>query len=147
MQDVPFGNYTCLTYFAFLLAKLWEQAEVLRRQLATTDQSGAALQKAEVMMLHATMGCIFAEQVAVEGGARYQLGWLLTGLEEPPWNTTQSHRPRPGALPHGKLVEAQWVAAQLAFMKDLDVMQERLRKQGGGGGGGGGQPKKEEERR
>ncbi len=63
------------------------------------------------------------------GGSRYQLGWLLTGLEEPPFAATQQRKPQAGGTPHGRLVEAQWVAAQLAYLKDLDVMQERLRKQ------------------
>lgn len=53
----------------------------------------------------------------------------MTGLEEPPFASTQAHRPRPGALPHGRLVEPQWVAANLAYLRDLDLMQERMRRQ------------------
>ena len=53
----------------------------------------------------------------------------VNNAEEPPFATTSQRKPCAGAAPHGKLVEAQWVAAQLAYLKDLDVMQERLRKQ------------------
>ena len=93
------------------------------------------------------LGAVFAEQVSVEGGSRYQLGWLLTGLEEPPFATTSQRKPHPGGAPHGRLVEAQWVAAQLAYLKDLDVMQERLKKQKAAEpspGKGGGKAAKEE---
>jgi len=44
---------------------------------------------------------------------------------------TSQRKPTAGQTPHGKLVEAQWVAAQLAYLRDLDLMQERLRKQRG----------------
>ena len=44
------------------------------------------------------------------------------------------------------MVEPQWVAAQLAYLKDLDVMQERLKKQKATepAGKGGGKDKKKE---
>ena len=54
---------------------------------------------------------------------------MLTGLEEPPFSTVQQRKPRPGSAPHGKLVEPSWVAAQLAYLKDLDTMAERMKRQ------------------
>ena len=145
-HHVAFGNYSCLTYFAFLLARLWEDSELLRIALTTTPGSEEVLRRADLFQMDVALGAVFAEQVSVEGGSRYQLGWLLTGLEEPPFATTSQRKPHPGVAPHGKLVEPQWVAAQLAYLKDLDVMQERLKKQKATepGGKGGGKDKKEE---
>jgi hypothetical protein len=135
-QHVALGSYNCLTYFSFLLARLWEDAEHLRAAMSADPSSAEAQRRAELLHMDIALGAVFAEQVSVEGGARYQLGWLLTGLEEPPFATTSQRKPKPGQSPHGRLVEAQWVAAQLAYLKDLDVMQERLRKQRGPEGPG-----------
>ena len=123
------GSYRCLTYFSFLLARLWEDGELLRQAFALDPGSADTARRMELLHMDVALGAVFAEQVSVEGGSRYQLGWLLTGLEEPPFATTQQRKPQAGGTPHGRLVEAQWVAAQLAYLKDLDVMQERLRKQ------------------
>jgi hypothetical protein len=130
-RQVPLGNYVGLTYMSFLLAKLWQQAEVLDAALSQAHVPEEVTRAAARLHMDIGLGCTFAEQVAVEGGARYQLGWLLTGMEEPPFSAVQQNKPRPGTLPHGKLVEAQWVAAQLAYLKDLDVMFDRMKKQSG----------------
>ena len=134
-----------LTYFSLLLAKIWERGEEVRRLTEGPDIPPEVAQAAARMQMDVGLGCCFAEQVATEGGARHQLGWLLTGLEEPPFSTTQQNKPRAGGAPHGKLVDPQWIAAQLAHLKDLDVMTERMKKQphSGGGGGGKGDPKGE----
>lgn len=130
-ESVPLGTYTGLTYSSFLLAKLWEEAEETAAALARSPGTAPEVVRAfERLHLSVGLGCVYAEQVATEGGSRYQLAWLLTGLEEPPFAMTQLHKPRPGALPHGRLVEPQWVAAQLAYLRDLDLMQERMRRQG-----------------
>ena len=78
------------------------------------------------------LGHVFVEQVATEGGSRYKMGWLLTGLEEPPFAQTTANKPRPGDRPHGRLAEPAWVAAQLAYLRDMDLMQERLNRRGPG---------------
>ena len=143
-REVPLGPFSCLTYFSFLLAKLWEEGELLTRAAEGADgvTTGVRDRMASLHML-ISLGCVFAEQVAAEGGTKYQVGWLLTGLEEPPFATTSLHKHRPGGPPHGKLVEPTWFAAQLAYLRDLEVMTERLNKKppgqpkGGGGKNGG----------
>jgi hypothetical protein len=129
-REVPLGNFNCLTYMAFMLAKIWEQGEHLRRELVISEGSTASMKKFDSMLMTVSLGCVFAEQVAVEGGTQYQLGWLMTGLEEPPFAQTSLHKPKQGGPPHGKFPEAQWIAAQLAYLRDLDVMSERVKKRG-----------------
>lgn len=145
IREVPFGNYVCLTYFGFLLAHIWEQAEEVGALAQNADLPADLSRKIDELRMSVALGNVFTEQVATEGGAKYQLGWLLTNLQEPPFGTTTQHRPRPGTAPHGRLVEAQWVAAQLAYLRDLDLMNERIRKQapphGPQGDGGGGKDK------
>ena len=130
-HHVALGNYNCLTYFSFLLARLWEDSERLWVAMTTDPSLAESQRRVELLHMDIALGSVFAEQVSVEGGAKFQLGWLLTGLEEPPFAMTSQRKPKAGQTPHGKLVEAQWVAAQLAYLRDLDLMQERLRKQRG----------------
>ena len=136
-QHVALGSFNCLTYFSFLLARLWEDAEQLSAAFVADPSSPATLRQAEMLHMDIALGSVFAEQVSVEGGSKYQLGWLLTGLEEPPFATTSQRKLQPGRVPHGRLVEAQWVAAQLAYLKGLDVVNERMKKQRGGDPGKG----------
>ena len=136
-RDVPLGSFTCLTYFSFLLAKLWEQGELLTQAAANAGGEPTEMRD-RIASLQAliSLGCVFADQVAAQGGLDYQVGWLLTGLEEPPFATTTLHKPRPNGPPHGRLVEPTWFAAQLAYLQDLKLMTERLKqkppKKGGG---------------
>ena len=103
-----------LTYFAFATAQLWEAAE--RDDLASL--------KAQVALL-----AVYLEQVAVDGG-RHQLGWLLTGMPNPPFQLVQSHAQRQED-PVGFLGDPRWVAANLAYLKDVDYLEGRTRLVGG----------------
>lgn len=128
IRDVPLGNFLCLTYFSFLCAKMWEEAEAVASELDGSETDPKLVHLFDLLHMTIGLSCAFAEQVAVEGGNRYQLGWLITNQEDPPFSVTQQHKSRPGSVPHGKLVEPAWIAAQLAYLKDLDVMAERIRK-------------------
>lgn len=67
---VPFGSYMGLTYYGFLVAKLWEEAEEIAAALAGAPETSPELKKAfERLHLTVGLGCVFAEQVATEGGA------------------------------------------------------------------------------
>ncbi len=46
----------------------------------------------------------------------------------------EQRKPFPGARQHGRLVEAHWLAAQLAYLRDLDMMTERMNTKGKGKG-------------
>ena len=57
---------------------------------------------------------LYLEQVAVDGG-RHQLGWLLTGMPNPPFQLVQAHSQRAQEDPVGFLGDPRWVAANLAY--------------------------------
>ena len=113
-NKVPLGSMRGLTYFAFATAQLWEAAE--RDDLASL--------KAQVALL-----AVYLEQVAVDGG-RHQLGWLLTGMPNPPFQLVQSHAQRQED-PVGFLGDPRWVAANLAYLKDVDYLESRTKLVGG----------------
>ena len=111
-ETVPLGTYKTLTYFSFLLAEMWEAAE--------------RGQAAEMISLLA-LGLVFAEQVANEQG-HTRLGWLLTGRQDPPFAQVEQRRaPRP-EVPHGMLADPRWIAANLAYLRDSDLISERTNK-------------------
>ena len=110
-NKVPLGSMRGLTYFAFATAQLWEAAE--RDDLAAL--------KAQVALL-----AVYLEQVAVDGG-RHQLGWLLTGLPNPPFQLVQAHSQRAQEDPVGFLGDPRWVAANLAYLKDVDYLESRTK--------------------
>ena len=114
VESVPFGDKKCLAYFAFILARCHQFAVEGKQDdlRATVD-----------------LGCLFAEQVAVQGGTDYALAWSMTGIEEPPWTTLEAHRPRPlghsSALPHAMLADPTWVATNLQHLTDLGALADR----------------------
>ena len=110
-NKVPLGSMRGLTYFAFDTAQLWEAAE--RDDLAAL--------KAQVALL-----AVYLEQVAVDGG-RHQLGWLLTGMPNPPFQLVQAHSQRTQEDPVGFLGDPRWVAANLAYFKDVDYLESRAK--------------------
>ena len=110
-NKVPLGSMRSLTYFAFATAQFWEAAE--RDDLAAL--------KAQVALL-----AVYLEQVAVDGG-RHQLGWLLTGVPNPPLQLVQAHSQRAQEDPVGFLGHPRWVAANLAYFKDVDYLESRTK--------------------
>ena len=114
---VPFGNARLLTYMGFLGATMWEAAE-----------------RQEHEKLHMLTGlmCLFVEQTAVEGGSSYNLGWALTGLEEPPFATTELRKPKSltnqltsGLHPHAALAEPGWLVMNLAYLADWEAVAKK----------------------
>lgn len=69
---------------------------------------------------------MMAEQVCLEGG-RTTMGWLLTGLPEPDFGAIERSRQRRGIRPYTRMASASWLAANIAFIKDMDYMEARLR--------------------
>lgn len=68
------------------------------------------------------------EQMAIDSGA-WHLAWLTTLLPEPPYALVAQHRATPNSLqPHSRLLEERWVAAHLAYLRDVDVIMERRKK-------------------
>jgi hypothetical protein len=110
-SKVPLGSMKGLTYFAFAVAALWEAAE----------KGDVSAMRAQVALL-----AVYLEQVAVDGG-RHQLGWLLTGLPTPPFQLVQGHSQRSQEDPVGHLGDPRWVSANLAYLKDVDYLEQRTR--------------------
>ena len=59
-------------------------------------------------------------------GGKMQLGWLLTGMAEPPFNLYANNRRRVGLQPFCRLCHASWVAANLSYVRDLDVLESKM---------------------
>ena len=113
-SQVPYGHLKALTYSAMLFGHLWEAIEY---------------EDMERVKALVALGNIFTEQCALEGGSHYTLAWLLTGLEEPPWAEIQARGSTVRGLnPHAKLADPKWVAVQLAYLRDVDLLHERTQK-------------------
>ena len=108
-ETVPLGNYKTLTYLAFLLCDAWEAIEQNR--------------SADVCAL-ISLGLIFCEQVANEQG-HTRLAWLLTCREDPPFSIVEQRKAPRAEVPHGMLSDPRWVATQLGYLKDVDLIQDR----------------------
>lgn len=66
------------------------------------------------------------EQAALDAG-RMTMAWLLVGLPEPNWAIIEKNQVRRTIRPFSKLARPAWMAANLAFLKDLDYMETRLK--------------------
>ena len=110
-RKIPFGDMKLLTMFGHFLACGWE-----------TSYN----QKDEVMMGFISRGLLFIEQAAVDSG-RTQMGWLLSGYPEPNWSLTGQNKRRTTLQPFARLAQPSWVAANVAFVKDLDFLEGRLK--------------------
>ncbi|CAE7640549.1 unnamed protein product [Symbiodinium sp. CCMP2592] len=98
-ETVPLGSYKTLTYFP------------------------PGRDAAEMISLLA-LGLVFAEQVANEQG-HTRLGWLLTGRQDPPFAQVEQRRAPRAEVPHGMLADPRWIAANLAYLRDADLISER----------------------
>lgn len=69
------------------------------------------------------------EQIAIDKG-RCQFGWLLAGMVDPDLAQIGMHRQRTGIKPHAKLASSAWIAGNIAYLKDIDYLETRLRSTG-----------------
>ena len=107
-RRLNFGRHRLLSHVGQLFARFWELAEQGRpAELQAAIAAGAA----------------FLEQAVLSNG-RLEVAWLLTGLSEPrPGDTTAGAPPQnPGA----SLLAPRWLAANLAFLRDLDFLRGRI---------------------
>ena len=110
-RKIPFGDMKLMTMFGHYLACGWETS---------------FNQQDEVMMGFISRGLLFIEQAAVDSG-RTQMGWLLSGYPEPNWSLTGQNKRRTSLQPFSRLSQPSWVAANVAFVKDLDFLEGRLK--------------------
>ena len=116
-KRIPLGDWKVLTYFAQFLACAWQ----------------AAFEHQDELALGLTgQGLMMVEQMCLDAG-RCQFAWLLTSMTEPNFGQIQMNLKRTGLKPYAKLAAAPWVAANIAYLKDLDFLENRLRNAKGGG--------------
>ena len=70
------------------------------------------------------MQAVFTEQACYDGGG-LRIAHLLTGLDDPPFSQTELHRTANPLYAHGQLADPRWVAANLAYLKDLEGSSEK----------------------
>ena len=113
-RRVPLGDHRLLTFLGQYLACAWEIAFNHHNELA--------------MGLFAR-GLMMIEQIAIDKG-RCQFGWLLAGMVDPDLAQISVHKQRSGIKPYAKLAAAPWIAGNIAYLKDLDYLETRLKTAG-----------------
>lgn len=69
---------------------------------------------------------------------RMDVGYLWTHLPEPPWAILERGAHRQSLRPFSRLAAPMWVAASVAYLRDMETLQDRLgpRNRGSSGGSG-----------
>ena len=109
-RRVPLADQKLLAHFASLISEGWA--------LATESEN--------VQMLgFLARAAFFVEQTALDGG-RLELSWLLTGFTEPNAQFHFSIKRTPGLKPFSRLIHPLWLSANIAYLRDLDFLENRL---------------------
>ena len=106
-RRVAFGSNRLLLQMGHLMGHLWALAERGEQEQLHTAIATAA---------------VFVEQAAVQGG-RTETAWQFTGLPEPPLQNPavpKTARPAAALMPH------RWLAANVAYMRDLEYLAGRI---------------------
>ncbi len=109
-RRVPLADQKLLAHFACLISEGWA--------LATETEN---LQ----MLGFLARAAFFVEQTALDGG-RLELSWLLTGFTEPNAQFHFSIKKTPGLKPFSRLIHPLWLSANIAYLRDLDFLENRL---------------------
>ena len=110
-RRMPLGDQRQLTYMAQFFAVSWQMSHEAKNEFA---------------MGILARGLMMVEQLAIDQG-RCQFGWLLTGMPDPNLQAISMNRKRIGLTPYAKLAAAPWVAGNIAYLKDLDYLEGRLK--------------------
>ena len=110
-KRMPLGDQRQLTYLAQYTAVAWQMS---------------CEAKNEFSMCLFALGLMMVEQIALDQG-RCQFGWLLAAMPDPNLQTITMNRRRIGLTPYAKLASAPWVAGNIAYLKDLDYLEGRLK--------------------
>ena len=70
-----------------------------------------------------------SEQACIDSG-RWNTGWLLTHLQEPPWDLLGRQPATDAIRPFARLPDPVWVAAAIAHNKDVLALREARRPAG-----------------
>ena len=109
-RKIPLAEHRLLSQFAFMISEAW--------------MIGFNSQNVELLGILSKM-LFFVEQCAIDQG-RSQVAWLLTGWQEPPYQILVSGKKRTSLQQFCKLCHPAWIAANLAFLKDLDYLESRV---------------------
>ena len=113
-RRMPLGNHRMLSYISQFFAVGWQLS------YEQGDQFAMGLLARGLMM---------AEQIALDSG-RCQFGWLLSGMPEPDLQAIRQNKRRIGLKPYSKLAAAPWIAGNIAYLRDLDYLETRLKSAG-----------------
>ena len=113
-QRIPVGDLKTMGQLGYMMAFGWEQA---------------CLQNNIQMMAFCGKMMVYVEQTCLDAGKTH-LSWMLTGLMEPNHQLLATNRRRASLSPFAKLPSPTWVAANVSYMKDIDVFETRLRQLG-----------------
>ena len=110
-RRMPLGDHRMLSYLSQFFAVGWQLSFEQDNQFA---------------MGLLARGLMMAEQIALDAG-RCQFGWLLSAMPEPNLQAISQNKRRIGLKPYSKLAAAPWVAGNIAYLKDLDYLENRLK--------------------
>lgn len=110
-QRMALGDHKVLTYLAQFMAVGWQMS------FEENDHFAMGILARGLMMI---------EQMSLDQG-RCQFAWLLSGMPEPNLQLISMHRKKLGMTPYAKLAAASWVAGNVAYVKDMDYLENRLR--------------------
>ena len=110
-KRMPLGDQRQLTYLAQYMAVAWQMSCEAKNEFS--------------MGLFAR-GLMVVEQIALDQG-RCQFGWLLAAMPDPNLQTITMNRRRVGLTPYAKLASVPWVTGNIAYLKDLDYLEGRLK--------------------
>ena len=97
----------------------WLMGQILHRLQKGQQDHARAL---------AALGLAMGEQLAMDRGS-FHLAWLITMLPDAPVQTIMARRNDPDVVePHSPLINPNWFASHLAYLKDADTVVERREK-------------------
>ncbi len=107
----PLGRHPLLTYVSVIAAAMWRAREEGNRPR---------------LDLLVSLLPVFFDQTAIEGGGA-QTAYLFTGLLDPPWSRVALNTTVAWHQPYTPLADVRWVGAQLEFLRDVDLLEQRQR--------------------
>ena len=109
-RRIPIGDNKMVGYLAYMMAEAWM----------------IGWESENVQMLGMVSKVLyFLEQTSLDAG-KMQLSWLLTGMAEPPFNLYSNNKRRVGLQPFCRLCHPSWVAANLSYVRDLDILESKM---------------------
>lgn len=108
-ETVPLGTLRTLTYVGFQATAMFESIEQ------------GDLERLKMLVC---LQAIFVEQAAYDGGS-LRVAHLLTCMEDPPFHQTEGHKVAKVDFPHGQLSDPRWLAAQLGYLRDVEVITDK----------------------